>query len=105
MKLASIIIGALVVAAIAFVVVLLLVKLMWAWTVPDLFPGAVEQGLVAAEISWLSSLKVALIVAILSGGVRGGSAGAHKSRCRRKADDDGNGAPDAPGCADTASSD
>ena len=31
---------------------LLLIKLMWAWTIPDLFPGAVEQGLVADSLSW-----------------------------------------------------
>ncbi len=51
---------------IAFVVVLLLIKLLWAWTVPDLFPGAVEKGLVAGSISWLTAAKVALFVAILS---------------------------------------
>ena len=51
------------VVAISFLVI----KLLWAWTVPDLFPGAVEQGLVAAEISWLTSFKLALLVAVLSG--------------------------------------
>ena len=34
-----------------FIIALFLVKLLWAWTIPDLFPGAVEQGLVAKEIS------------------------------------------------------
>ena len=51
------------VAAIMFFVI----KLLWAWTIPDLFPGAVEQGLVAAEISWLTSLKLALFLAIAKG--------------------------------------
>ena len=50
-----------------FFVVLLLVKLLWAWTVPDLFPGAVEQGLVAADISWWTALKLAIFVAVLAG--------------------------------------
>ena len=49
--------------AIAFLVI----KLLWAWTIPDLFPGAVEQGLVAAEISWLTSFKLAIFFAILTG--------------------------------------
>jgi len=49
-----------------FVVVLFLVKLLWAWTIPDLFPGAVEQGLIARSISWLAALKVAVFVAILA---------------------------------------
>ncbi len=51
----------------AFVIVLLLVKLLWAWTIPDLFPGAVEQGLVAKSISWFAAFKVAIFVAVLAG--------------------------------------
>jgi hypothetical protein len=54
------------VAAVLFVVALLLVKLLWAWTVPDLFPGAVEQGLVAGRISWLTAMKIALFIAVLA---------------------------------------
>ena len=50
-----------------FFVVLFLVKILWAWTIPDLFPGAVEQGLIAKEISWYTSLKVAIFVAALAG--------------------------------------
>jgi hypothetical protein len=57
------------------IIVLLLVKLLWAWTIPDLFPGAVEQGLVAGEISWITAFKVAVFVAVFAGlaGVRRGS--------------------------------
>jgi len=51
------------VAAIMFFVI----KLLWAWTVPDLFPAAVEQGLVAAEISWLTSFKLALFIGLING--------------------------------------
>ena len=51
------------VAAIMFFVI----KLLWAWTVPDLFPAAVEQGLVAAEISWLTSFKLALFLGLING--------------------------------------
>jgi hypothetical protein len=39
--------GMVALAVMAFVLALLLVKVMWAWTVPDLFPGAVKLGLVA----------------------------------------------------------
>tara|TARA_Y100000758_G_scaffold88763_1_gene60514 strand:- start:61 stop:294 length:234 start_codon:yes stop_codon:yes gene_type:complete len=59
---------ALVIGVIA--VMFLLIKLMWAWTVPDLFPGAVEQGLVAAEISWLTSFKLAVFFAMLTGAIK-----------------------------------
>jgi len=55
------------VMAIAFLVI----KLLWAWTIPDLFPGAVEQGLIAAEISWLTSFKLALFFGILTGLAKG----------------------------------
>ena len=47
-----------------------LIKLLWAWTIPDLFPGAVEQGLVAAEISWLTSFKLAVFFGLLTGAVK-----------------------------------
>ena len=56
---------------IMFVVGLFLIKILWAWTVPDLFPGAVQQGLVAKSISWLTAGKLALFIAILAGIVRG----------------------------------
>jgi len=58
----------------AFIVALFLVKILWAWTIPDLFPGAVKQGLIAKEISWYTSLKVAIFVAALAGiaGIRRG---------------------------------
>ena len=62
-------------ASIAFVAVLFLVKALWAWTIPDLFPGAVEKGLVAETISWLTAFKIALCAAVLSG-----IAGGHGSR-------------------------
>lgn len=59
--------GGLLLAAGVLVLVLLLLRVLWAWTVPDLFPGAVERGLIAAQISWLAALKVAIFVAILAG--------------------------------------
>lgn len=59
-------------AAIAFgigavVLALFLVKWVWAWTIPDLFPGAVEQGLVAKSISWYTAFKVAVFIGVLGG--------------------------------------
>ncbi len=64
--------GILLAVAAALVLTLLLVKLLWAWTIPDLFPGAVAQGLVAGSISWYTAFKVAIFVAVLAGlaGVR-----------------------------------
>ncbi len=59
--------GVFVIVVIAFFVVLLLLKLLWAWTIPDLFPGAVEQGLVAQSISWFTAFKMAIFAAVLAG--------------------------------------
>jgi len=69
---AAVVTGGLLVVCIAFVVVLFLVKLLWAWTVPDLFPKAVEQNLVAGEIGWLTAVKVAIFVAVIGGIANGG---------------------------------
>jgi len=50
--LALIIPGLLAIIVSVFVLALLLIKLLWPWTIPDLFPGAVDQGLIAREITW-----------------------------------------------------
>ena len=71
-KLAAVIAGGVVVACIAFVVFLLVIKALWAWTVPDLFPEAVKQGLVAAAISWGAAAKVAIALAVFAGLCKGG---------------------------------
>lgn len=39
---------------------------MWAWVVPDLFPGAVAQGLIAGNISWVTAIKLALFVSFMA---------------------------------------
>lgn len=65
--------GMLALVAVVIVITLLVVKLMWAWVVPDVFPGAVATGLIAREISWLTAFKIALVVGILTGFGRGGS--------------------------------
>jgi len=70
----AIISGTLALIAVYALIVLLLVKLLWAWTIPDIFPGAVSQGLIAGSISWYAAFKIAVFVAVLAGlaGVRRG---------------------------------
>ena len=63
--LAALITG-LVVLAVVLVVSLFLIKILWVWTIPDLFPGGVAQGLVAKEISWFTSFKLAIFIAVLA---------------------------------------
>jgi hypothetical protein len=52
-------------AAVTFVIGTILFKLLWSWTIPDLFPAAVEQGLIVGPITWLTALKITGLVAIL----------------------------------------
>ena len=70
-KLAAMVAGIVVIVCVVFILGLLLIKALWAWTVPDLFPGAVQQGLVAGSISWGTAAKVALFLAVLLGGLGG----------------------------------
>jgi len=65
--LALIIPGLLAIIVSVFVLALLLIKLLWPWTIPDLFPGAVDQGLIAREITWYTSFKLAIFVSVLAG--------------------------------------
>jgi len=73
-------------AALAFgvgmaVLALFLVKWVWAWTIPDLFPGAVKQGLIVGSISWFTALKVAVFIGVLGAFSRaGGSYSFSRSR-------------------------
>ena len=53
-----------------FFITFLIIKTLWAWTIPDLFPGAVEQGLIASEISWFTSLKLAIFLTALMGATK-----------------------------------
>lgn len=52
-------------AAVTFLIGIVLIKVLWAWTVPDLFPAAVDQGLIARELTWLAAAKLAILIALL----------------------------------------
>ena len=69
-KIAAIVSAVIAIAGIIFLLTFFLLKILWAWTIPDLFPGAVTQGLVAAEISWWTSFKLALFLAVIGGFLR-----------------------------------
>jgi hypothetical protein len=50
---------------IALPVILVLLKLLWAFTVPEIFPGAVEKGLITATLSWTAAFKVAIFIFVV----------------------------------------
>lgn len=51
--------------AIVFVISLIVFRFVWGWVVPDLFPGAVAEGLMVADLTWLTAFKLAVLVAVL----------------------------------------
>jgi hypothetical protein len=57
----------LITVAISFVISVVVFKFVWAWVVPDLFPGAVTLGLISSDLTWLAALKLGVLVAVLSG--------------------------------------
>jgi hypothetical protein len=50
------------------------IKIFLVWTIPGLFPGSVDRGLIAKKIFWYALLKAAIFVADLAGvaGIRRG---------------------------------
>ena len=65
-KLFAVIPGLITLAAGAIAIAFLVIKLLWAWTIPDLFPAAVENNYIAREISWFTSFKLALFIGVLT---------------------------------------
>lgn len=63
--------GILVVIALVLLLMVFFVKAMWAWVMPDVFPGAVRDGLIARELSWYTAFKVALFLAVIIGFAHG----------------------------------
>ncbi len=63
----AMVISILIAVAVTFVISVVVFKFVWAWVVPDLFPGAVAQGLISADLTWLATVKLAVLVAVLSG--------------------------------------
>ena len=57
----------LIAVAVTFVISVIVFKFVWAWVVPDLFPGAVSQGLISADLTWLAAVKLAVLVGVLGG--------------------------------------
>ena len=53
--------------AVVLVMGLFIIKGLWSWIVPDLFPEAAGGGLVTESISWFTSFKIALALALFTG--------------------------------------
>lgn len=55
----------------SFILSLFLIKIVWSWVIPDIFPGAVASGLIAREISWFAAFKLSIFISILFGFIGG----------------------------------
>jgi len=55
------------------VIVTFVTQQVWKWVVPDLFPGAVEQGLIEGDISLWVAFKLMLFLGVLLGGLSSSS--------------------------------
>lgn len=53
--------------AVTFVMSVVVFKFVWGWVVVDLFPGAVAQDLISADLTWLAAAKFAVLVTAVSG--------------------------------------
>jgi uncharacterized membrane protein len=60
-------ISTLIALAIFFVISLVVFRFVWGWVVPDLFPGAIAEGLIVEDLTWGTAFKLAVLVAVLSG--------------------------------------
>ena len=52
--------------SVALLISLLLVKILWGWAIPDIFPQAVERDFIAGSISWFTAFKISIIVAFVA---------------------------------------
>jgi len=59
----------LIIIPIVFILSLLILKFLWAWVIPDIFPGAVKQGLIVATLTWWQSFKLSIFISIVIGGL------------------------------------
>lgn len=64
-ELAAIFIGLIINIAIMLLVAATLLKLLWAWIIPELFPGAVAQNLILPALSWSLSFKLVVLASVV----------------------------------------
>ena len=54
-------------AAVTFGLTVVILKFVWVWTIADLFPGAVNRGLINGDLTWFAALKLAVLVSVMGG--------------------------------------
>ncbi|MYD25778.1 MAG: hypothetical protein F4X08_08190 [Gemmatimonadetes bacterium] len=51
-------------------VTVLAVWFLWPWVVPELLPGFVSQEMIVGSLSWITSMKVAIVIVLIGLGIR-----------------------------------
>jgi ABC-type multidrug transport system fused ATPase/permease subunit len=59
------------VAVVAMALLPFVISWFWSWIIPDLFAGAVQQGLIAEKLSWFSGLKIFLGLSVMGSVMKG----------------------------------
>ncbi|MEF3279605.1 MAG: hypothetical protein K6357_01375 [Elusimicrobiota bacterium] len=49
-----------------FITGIFIIKILWVWTIPEIFPGAVSQGLIVKKISWFGALKLSILFSMIA---------------------------------------
>ncbi len=65
---------------ITFVIMVVVLKFVWAWVVPDLFPGAVDRNLIESDLTWGITAKFAILISVLGGAYTTLSEAFHKDK-------------------------
>lgn len=63
----------LVIVIVAFLVTGLVVEAAWAWIIPDIFRGAVEQGIIPMYLEYGQALKLGFVIWFMGVFIFGGS--------------------------------
>ena len=48
----------------------LAVWFLWPWVVPELLPGFVNQEMIVGSLSWVTSMKVSIVIVLIGLGIR-----------------------------------
>lgn len=49
-----------------FVIGIFVIKFLWAMTIPEIFPRAVEEGYIVKNIRWFSALKLSVLFSLIA---------------------------------------
>lgn len=53
-------------AAATFSILVVTIMIVWAWVIPDLFPGLVEEAAIASRLNWIQASGLAVLAASLA---------------------------------------